>query len=157
VTPEASGIRLEYCAVAYSTFGLDIESAATPVSLREVVFRHSGTASITRERRTLSLRENLPVSFAWPETAAATQPAKPAAWKGPVRITGAVAAVAGGALWLTGHLRAEHFNSLMIRPGTPLTTGNDYKDTRDSWVTVRNLGIGLFGLVAAGFVVTFVF
>ncbi len=170
VTPEAKGIRLEYCAVAYSTFGLSIESGSTPVSIRGAVFHHNGSASLTREKKMFAVKENLPVSFTWPEppaaapqteNTAAAEPVKKTSavktWKNTFGIAGAGIGIAGAALWLTGHLRAEHFNSLMIRPGTPLTTGNDYKDTRDGWVTVRNLGIGLFGLGAAGFAVTFVF
>jgi hypothetical protein len=168
VTAEASGITLEHCAVAYSTYGLDIESNTTPVTITNVVLHDNGSASFTRGKKMMPVNENIPFSFNWPETAtpAADKNAvkeagkksslsKPA-WKKTVRIAGIGTAIAGGALWLTGYLRAEHYNSL-IKPGTSIAMFKEYKDSWNSWVSVRNIGIGLSGLGAAGFVVTFVF
>jgi hypothetical protein len=168
VTPGAAGITLEQCLITYSTFGLNIESDAVPVSLKNVTFHHNGSASFTCGKKTMPVTENIPVSLNRPETAtpvfnknvvkeAGKKGCLPKpAWKKTVRIAGISAAIAGGALWLTGYLRAEHYNSL-IKPGTPIVTFNEYKDSWNSWVSVRNIGIGLFCGGAVAFAVTFVF
>ena len=168
VTAEASGITLEHCVVAYSTYGLNIESNITPVTITNVVLHDNGSASFSRGKKMMQVNENIPFSFNWPETAtpafdknavkeAGKKDLRPKpAWKKTVRIAGISAAIAGGALWLTGYLRAEHYNSL-IKPGTPIAMYKEYKDSWNSWVSVRNIGIGLSGLGAAGFAVTFVF
>jgi hypothetical protein len=172
---EASGITLEQCVIAYSTFGLNIESTVTPVSLTNVTFHHNGSASFTCGKKMMPITENIPASFNRPEiettlTPAGKSIAKKAdkkttgkniaapepVWKKPVRFPGAGSAIVGGALWLTGYLCAEHYNSL-IKPGTPNALVKEYKDSWNNWVSVRNIGIGLFGLGAAGFTVTFVF
>lgn len=67
VTSESNGITLENCLVAYSTFGLNIESIATPVSIKEVKFNNNGSASLTREKKMMPVTENLGISFVWPE------------------------------------------------------------------------------------------
>ncbi|MGA2506856.1 MAG: hypothetical protein ABSF80_05195 [Chitinispirillaceae bacterium] len=170
VTAEAFGITLEHCIVAYSTYGLTLESNTTPVALKEITFHHNGSASFSREKRMLPVTENAPLSFNWPELPRAkTEGKKPAkqnagnadkpqaAWKKTVRTAGAGAALAGGALWLTGHLCAEHYNNLMMKPGTPLAVANGYKNSRDGWITAGNIGIGLLAAGAAAFTVTFVF
>ena len=175
VTPEAIGLTLEQCIIAYSTFGLAIESTATPVSLTNVTFHHNGSASFTCGKKMMPVTENIPLSFNQPVIETKPAPAHRSiakkagnnttgknstvpepAWKKPVRIAGIGAAIAGGALWLTGYLCAEHYNSL-IKPGTPNALVKEYKNSWNSWVSVRNIGIGLFGLGAAGFTVTFVF
>lgn len=79
------------------------------------------------------------------------------AWKKTAKTIGAGAAIVGSALWLTGHFSAEHYNGLMMKPGTPLASGYGYKNSRDGWVTARNIGIALFTGGAAGFAVTLVF
>jgi hypothetical protein len=72
VSFEAEGVSLEYCTFAYSTFGLNIESNATPVSMKSVSFIHSGTVSLTRGKKMVPVQETAPISFVWPETAALT-------------------------------------------------------------------------------------
>lgn len=67
VTSEADAITLENCVISYSTFGLNIESNATPVSIKEVKFNNNGSASLTREKRMLPVTENMGISFIWPE------------------------------------------------------------------------------------------
>jgi hypothetical protein len=168
VTAEAATITLEHCAIAYSTYGLDIESGTTPMTIKNVIFHDNGSASFTRGKKMMQVNENIPLSFNWPETsmaAAGKNTVKEAekkdlrpkpAWKKTVRIAGISAAIAGGALWLTGYLRAEHYNSL-IKPGTTIGQFNEYKDSWNSWVSVRNIGIGLSCLGATGLAVTFVF
>ena len=176
VTPGAAGITLEQCLITYSTFGLNIESDAVPVSLKNVTFHHNGSASFTCGKKTMPVTENIPVSLNRPETETTLTPAGKSiakkagkkttgkdiavpepAWKKTVRFPGAGAAIVGGALWLTGHLLAEHYNTLMMKPGTPLAVGNGYKNSRDGWMTARNIGIGLFCGGAVAFAVTFVF
>jgi hypothetical protein len=71
VSFEAEGISLEHCTVAYSTFGLNIESNATTVSIKNVAFIHNGSASLSRGKKMVPVQETAPVSFLWPETAAA--------------------------------------------------------------------------------------
>jgi hypothetical protein len=175
VTAEAVEITLEHCTIAYSTYGLTVESSVTPVSLKEIMFHHNGSASLTWERKMLPVTENAPLSFIWPELPAAMKPpvakkdtristpapaakiAPTTAEKKTARTIAAGAALVGGALWLTGHLCAQHYNGLMIKPGTPLAAGNGYKNSRDGWVTASNIGIGIFAAGAAAFAVTFVF
>jgi len=191
--PEARGVTLEHCVVTYSTFGINIESDATPVTLVNVSFHHNGSAAVTRGKKMMPVNENIPVSYTWPEAApaphaaaepvaqlatvapapavelkkeipaekkipdaAVTIPAFRPSWKKPVRLAGAGVGIAGAALWLTGYLCAEHYNSL-IKPGTTNALFKEYKDSWNNCVSVRNIGIGLSGLGAAGFVVTFVF
>jgi hypothetical protein len=173
VTAEATGITLEQCTVAYSTFGLDIESNATPVAITNVSFHDNGSASLMRGKTMMPVNESMPLSFNWPENVTPRTGKSPAiknekkstrkesagpnpAWKKTVRIAAAGSAIVGSALWLTGYLRAEHYNSL-IKPGTPNAKVKEYKNSWDSSVSVRNVGIGLFCLGAAGFAVTFVF
>lgn len=67
VTSEATGITLENCLIAYSTFGLNIESNATPVSIKEIKFNNNGSASLTREKKMMPVTDNLGISFVWPE------------------------------------------------------------------------------------------
>lgn len=67
VTFEADTVSLEHCTIAYSTFGLNIESNATQVSIKNVAFIHSGSASLTRGKKTIPVQETTPVSFTWPE------------------------------------------------------------------------------------------
>lgn len=136
VTSESDGITLENCVIAYSTFGLNIESNATPVSIKEIKFNNNGSASLTREKKMMPVTENQGVSFVWPEiqqvkampdtmekdSAAAPQPnkktkktakkeyAKPkGAWKQPVRITFGSTAAVGGILWLSGYLQSGKY------------------------------------------------
>jgi hypothetical protein len=89
-----------------------------------------------------------------PAAAARTTPWS--GWRKTVRFTGAGIGVAGAALWLTGHFCAEHYNGL-IKPGVLLTTAEKYRKSRDSWVTARNIGLGICGAGAAAFAITFVF
>lgn len=155
--PEASGVTLEHCVVTYSTFGITIESVSTSATITNVSFHHNGSASLTRGKKMMPVNENIPVSFSWQETA----PPRPAgesrsAWRKPARFAGAGAGIAGAALWLTGHLCAEHFNSL-IKPGVLLSTAEEYKDSRNGWVAARNAGMAIFGSGAAAFSVTLFF
>ena len=183
--PEARGVTLEHCVVTYSTFGINIESDATPVTMINVSFHHNGSASLTREKKMMPVSENIPVSHTWPEAAPAPHaaeaartpaaelkkempaekkipaPAVPASaplssWKKTAKLAGAGMGIAGAALWLTGHFRAEHFDGL-IKPGVTLATAEKYKNSRDNGVAVRNLGMGIFGAGAAAFAITFVF
>jgi hypothetical protein len=170
--PGAGGVVLEHCVVTYSTFGVNIESAATPVTMVNVSFHHNGSASVTREKKMMPVIENIPVSYTWPETPApklklkkkllAEKKTRDAAvtsgpsWRKPVRFAGAAVGIAGAALWLTGHVRAEHYDGL-IKPGLLISTAAQYKDSRDRWVIARNAGIGVFGVGAAAFAITFVF
>jgi hypothetical protein len=70
VSFEAEGVSLEHCTIAYSTFGLNIESNATQVSIKNVTFMHNGTASLTRGKKMIPVQETAPTSFAWPEMTA---------------------------------------------------------------------------------------
>jgi hypothetical protein len=67
VTSESDGITLENCVIAYSTFGLNIESNATPVSIKGTNFHNNGSASLTREKKMMPVTDNLGISFVWPE------------------------------------------------------------------------------------------
>ena len=183
--PGARGVTMEHCVVTYSTFGVSIESEATPVTMINVSFHHNGSASVTRGKKMMPVSENIPVSYTWPEAAPAPQPARAArapaeeltkempaekkipdaavsvpatrpSWKKTILFGGAGAGIAGTALWLAGHLCAEHYDGL-IKPGVLISTAGQYKDSRDNWVTVRNIGMGVFGAGAAAFAVTFVF
>jgi hypothetical protein len=172
--PDAVNVALEHCVVTYSTFGINIESAATPVVLTNVSFHHNGTSSFTIEKKMMPVTENLPVSYDGPKAPEGLRTEKTGtkktgealtgrhrafsvpAWKNPVRISGAAVGIAGAALWLTGFLCAEHYSSL-ITPGTPSAQARDYKESWNSWVAVRNTGTALLGLGAAGFAVTFAF
>jgi hypothetical protein len=141
--------------------------------LTNVSFHHNGSASLTRERRMVPVKENIPFSCRWPdagtESAAAlkqgpqagmTPPSNRAApvanWKKQARISGAGIGIAGAALWLTGFLCAEHYGGL-ITPETPSAKARDYKESWNTWVAVRNSGIGIFCLGVAGFAVTLAF
>ena len=184
-TPETEGITLENCTIAYSTFGLNIESSATPVSIKETMFHNNGSASLTREKKMVAVVENLPFTQAWPESAAqatsgtgttistatsgdtagkttvsnsSSTPAPHHSWIKPVvRISLGGVAVAGGALWVVGYLQADHYNKLLTPPPSSLTTRKSYLDSRDAGVLLRNIGVGLFCVGAAGFGVTFFF
>jgi hypothetical protein len=68
VAPEAAGISLEQCTIAYSTFGLNVESNATPVLLKNVAFLHNGSASLTREKKMIPVQETSLITLHWPET-----------------------------------------------------------------------------------------
>ncbi len=72
VTFEADSISLEHCTIAYSTFGLNIESNATQVSLKNIAFIHNGSASLTRGKKLIPVQETTPVSFNWPEMTTVT-------------------------------------------------------------------------------------
>jgi hypothetical protein len=67
ITFEADTVSLEHCTIAYSTFGLNIESNATQVSLKNISIIHSGSASLTRGKKLIPVQETTPVSFTWPE------------------------------------------------------------------------------------------
>jgi hypothetical protein len=171
-TSEAEGITFEYCTIAYSTFGLNIESNHTPVSIKECIFHNNGSASLAREKKMIAINENLPFSQNWPDgnepivTPTDTTP-KPIPnsngptkahpkWVLPVRISLGAAGVVGGALWIVGHVQAEHYNSL-LNPPQPGTKIQEVSTSRDNAVTLRNVGIGLFAIGVAGFGVTFFF
>jgi hypothetical protein len=172
--PDALNVALEHCVVTYSTFGITIESSATPVVLTNVSFHHNGSSSLMIEKKMMPVTENMPVSFTGPKAPEVPRPGKTGtkktgeasigghgtfsgpAWKKPVRISCAASAMGGAALWLAGFLCAEHYNGL-ITPGTSMAKADDYKKSWNSWVAVRNTGTALFGLGAAGFAVTFVF
>lgn len=140
VTSEADGITLENCVISYSTFGLNIESNATPVSIKEVKFNNNGSASLTREKRMLPVTENMGISFIWPEIQKSkvvsdsipsdTSPkvlptkkqkkpaqnkkeyAKPkGAWIQPMRISFGSAAAVGGIMWLSGYLQSTKYKN----------------------------------------------
>ncbi|MGA2508090.1 MAG: hypothetical protein ABSF80_11520 [Chitinispirillaceae bacterium] len=72
VTYEAESISLEHCTIAYSTFGLNIESNTTQVSLKNIAFIHNGSASLTRAKKLILVQETTPVSFNWPEMTTVT-------------------------------------------------------------------------------------
>jgi hypothetical protein len=67
VTSESDGVTFENCLIAYSTFGLNIESNATPVSIKEIKFNNNGSASLTREKKMMPVTDNMAISFVWPE------------------------------------------------------------------------------------------
>jgi hypothetical protein len=71
VSFDAEGISLEHATIAYSTFGLNVESNTTPVSIKNVTFIHNGSSSLTRGKKMVPVQETAPSSFSWPETAAA--------------------------------------------------------------------------------------
>ena len=155
--PDALNVALEHCVVTYSTFGITVESSATPVVLTNVSFHHNGSSALMIEKKMMPVTENMPVSFTGPKAPKGGHGAfSGPAWKKPARISCAAAALGGAALWLTGFLCAEHYNGL-ITPGTSVAQANDYKESWNSWVAVRNTGTALFGLGAAGFAVTFAF
>jgi hypothetical protein len=186
VTSESDGITFENCVIAYSTFGLNIESNATPVSIKDIKFNNNGSASLTREKKMMPVTDDRGISFVWPEirqtgtmsdtgendrSAGPPPPtkktkkvhlkkeyAKPkGAWIQPVRIAFGSAAAVGGVAWLSGYLQSgkyKHQRTLEI----PLTgdwhsADNNYK----KWVTIQNIGAGLFCFGALGFSVTFFF
>jgi hypothetical protein len=72
VTFEAESVSLEHCTIAYSTFGLTVESNATQVSLKNISIIHSGSASLTRGKKMMPVQETTPVSFNWPEMTTVT-------------------------------------------------------------------------------------
>jgi len=75
VSFEAESVSFEHCTIAYSTFGLNIESNATPVSIKNVAFIHNGSSSLTRGKKNMPVQETMPISFNWPETAAIAEDA----------------------------------------------------------------------------------
>ncbi|MBN2188601.1 MAG: hypothetical protein JW699_04040 [Chitinispirillaceae bacterium] len=172
--PDAAHVALEHCIVTYSTYGINIESTATPVVLTNVSFHHNGTSSFTIEKKMTQVTENLPLSYDGSKSREGLRTAKNGtketgepltgpnraveepAWKKPARISCAAAAAGGAVLWLTGFLCAGHYNSL-ITPETPSAQAREYKESWNSWVKVRNTGIGILGLGAAGYAVTFAF
>lgn len=189
VTSESDGITLEHCIVAYSTFGLNIESNGTPVTIKEIKFNNNGSASLTRERKMMPVTDNMAISFVWPEMQAAAmvtdsvkkdsvpadrtvnktrknakktdmkkERAKPRLeWKAPVRITLGSAAAVGGIMWVTGYAISK--KSMNDRnSGVPFTPEWNRADKNfKNWVTVQNIGAGLFAIGAVGFSVTFLF
>ncbi|MBN1128622.1 MAG: hypothetical protein JXA71_06530 [Chitinispirillaceae bacterium] len=72
VSFEAEGVSFEHCTIAYSTFGLNIESNATPVSIKNITFIHNGTVSLTRGKKMIPVQETAPISFMWPEKTTTT-------------------------------------------------------------------------------------
>jgi hypothetical protein len=174
VTEEAQGATLEYCTISYSTFGLNVESAATPVSLKEIIFKSNGSASLTREKKMLAIVDNVPVNQTWPEAGSiqppdtvridSLRPPKPSMhpkWVKPARIGCGVLAVGGCALWIGGHLTAQKYDQKAQEQSKIVPTNRDlvnsYVTSRNNAVTVRNIGLGLFGAGLIGFGVTFLF
>lgn len=196
VTSEASGITFENCVVSYSTFGLNIESNETPVSIKAITFNNNGSASLTREKKMMPVTDNLGVSFVWPEilppatisdtsskdssvinqkihekkkhkgkTAGKIQAAKPKfEWKPVLRITTGSAAAIGGIVWICGYELSSkyghqqkvvyhHYLADNVENPDWLAADKNYK----KWLTVQNLGIGLFCAGTIGFSVTFLF
>ena len=184
VTSEASGITLENCTIAYSTFGLNIVSNATPVAIKDVTFHHNGQASLSRERKIMAIEESMAISFAWPEMgngSSTTQittveptpdtqhvdkkkpkkievykPPKPK-WIMPVRIASGVAAGAGGIWAIVAEIQRINYSSKTTDPSIPLQERRDYGDKIPGVELQRNIGIGLCCIGCAGFVITFFF
>lgn len=198
VTSEAAGMTLENCVISYSSFGLNIESNATPVSLKEIKFSNNGSASLTREKKMMAVTDNRGISFVWPEMQAGTPEsllstesdgahttvktddkqaaakknsvkkavAPPPAWVKPVRIGTAGTAALGGALWVIGVVQAGHYREILdaderLASNDPekmkIIERDDIERSFSTWAMVGNTGIGLFGIGAAGFAVTFFF
>jgi hypothetical protein len=190
VTPEATGLALEYCTIAYSTFGITIESSSTPVSIKEISFHNTGSASMTRERKMMMISENMPISFTWPEqssnmssttsntpssttntkvnftvTDSATHPTqhstpvKSGQWKKGTRITTGSIAVLGGIMAITGQFLYAYYDDKYSNLNDP-NQGDmkkSFRQNRYNSGVVRGIGLGVLGIGAAGFAITFFF
>jgi hypothetical protein len=126
ITFEADTVSLEHCTIAYSTFGLNIESNATQVSLKNIAFIHSGSASLTRGKKLVPVQETTPVSFAWPEITAP-------------------AAEAGGPLGAPPALSVKQADTQKVASPGPISADKTEK-SRNS----RRLRRMTFGLCTAG-------
>jgi hypothetical protein len=172
VAPDAAGITLENCTISFSSFGLNIESNATPVSLSNVVFIGNGSASLTREKKMLPIKDTAAVSFTWPDVEGRPPVgiggkggsggkgghvtpvvARRPSWLGPVRIGTAGTTIVGGVLGLTGSLMAQNYEKKLREYGAD----EKYKKPYDNAALMNYIGLGVCAFGAAGFTVTFLF
>jgi hypothetical protein len=65
ITAEAMNVSMAFCTISYSTYGLEIESKATPIIIEEVTFHTNGSASLTREREMVHVDEKVAATFRW--------------------------------------------------------------------------------------------
>ncbi|MBD3344818.1 MAG: hypothetical protein GF401_07120 [Chitinivibrionales bacterium] len=171
VPADAEEIVLSNARVEYSTFGLDIESNGTEITLKDVVFRKNGYATLTRAGRIVEHVEGVPVDYTWKregsynhtnnekETAgsSAAKENKGISWKIPVRIAVGTFLASGLSIWVGGHTTAEKYNQKYLDEDVNISNAVAYRDNRDNAVKWRNAGALLSLISAAGLGITFIF
>lgn len=171
VTPNARAVHLAHARIYYSTFGLSVESERTGVLLEKVDFRHNGYTSFARAGKIVPTWDGTPNDFQWGVVERSGQkergasrtkePGKHKPWMMPTIIGSSLLTVAGAGCIIGGHIQAEnnHQKYMAVRPDdfNAAQLLADYKQKRDSAVTLRDIGTVLTVLGAAGLVVTFVF
>jgi hypothetical protein len=85
IMPGATGIRCINTRVGYSTFGLEIQSAETPVTLSRVSFYENGYTNCSRNGKLLSGNDTTALSFVYPDVPAVESKPIKATKKKPVK------------------------------------------------------------------------
>ncbi|MBD3392755.1 MAG: hypothetical protein GF418_11700 [Chitinivibrionales bacterium] len=167
---EAAGrAELSFVKIAFSTYGLDVDSAGS-AALEGVVFAKNGRSNLVAGGEIVAVDDAVPFSFAHPEAPrpgpAASDPAIPPAgpvsdgpakrnWKLPLRIGFCAVAVAGAGMWAGFHYRAldrqESYES------APYPRADEYREERDRAVVDRTVGAILCGAGCVGLGLTFMF
>jgi len=186
IAVDAKGVLMQYTSIMYATFGLSIENKTTPVLIEKSLFKHNGYSNISRGGDLVKVWEGMESDFVWNggeslKTAPAPvkeqivieedtskkksgkkdNPARKAremsTWNKPVRFSSIGVSALGLGMWIAGHAVAEKYNRKYLETyGDPAKVAS-YKDSRDSGVGVRNVGIALLITGALGVGVTFVF
>jgi hypothetical protein len=171
VMDSVASLELENVRITYSTYGLDIKSSSSPISLKGVVFSENGRGGITIDDKQLGVIDNEEFSFVQPDVENAvsakksglsapsktkpTTPRKPMSWRMPIRLSLGAITIAGVALGVYEKLQADHSDRL-YHEQSGITADNDLKNAnKQKNLSVAGWAIGIAG--ASGFALTFFF
>lgn len=169
VADSTASLELECVRIAYSTYGLDIKSAASKVRLKGVVFSENGRGGMTIEEKQLGVIDNEQFSFVQPEQAkqapAETNSApvpkvnkpqqKKMTWRTPVRLSLGVISAAGVALGIYENMQGEKYFKPSQDPNNK--NANSDLDKTEKAKNLRNICYGVAIAAACGFTLTFFF
>lgn len=177
VVDSAAAIVLENVRIAYTTYGLDIKSTISKVSLKGVVFSDIGRSGMTIGEKQLGVIENELFSFVQPQPqpeivfvdekkqlppAAAPKPkalvpAKKMTWRTPVRLSLGAIGIAGFAAGVYENTQVGKLGKIVNNSSTPTDIANNDVHKIDAAEKLRTLGYVIGIAAACGFSLTFFF
>jgi hypothetical protein len=170
VTDSAASVYFEYVRIAYSTYGLDVKSTASRITLKGVVFSENGRGGITIEEKQLGVIDNEQFSFVQPEQAnevpfekkqpgpkpkEKNPPQNKMTWRTPVRLTLGVVTVTGLVAGIYENMQGVKYYGPSQDPKNK-NAENDLSKTQTA-ENLRNICYGIAIAAVCGFTLTFFF
>jgi hypothetical protein len=171
VRPSSPQAEFVYTRVLYSSYGIQVVSPSTQLTVTNALFRDNGNAPLSIGDSIVNAADDTPFSYVNTRPAARVDSAalaekiiarkalsfdvqpQPHTWRLPVRIGIGTVIAAGSVLWITASGRMDYNADKASHSPNP----DPY---REKWYTsqaVRNTGIALCMAGVSGFAITFIF